>query len=207
MNKILACIITFSSFVGVVNAQVEGKPDMQPAGQEGKSGMHQGRQKMMENMNLTEAQKQQMKSIQIDFKAKMEALDKNDNMNVKDYKSQKEALIQNRKAQMQAVLTADQKEQLHTLKHEQENGHKGEGAVKGKDLGLTKEQRNEIRDQMQAMKSKMDAIKNNMSLTPEQKKEQMKALKASNKEAFKNILTPEQIEKMKVDKNTQADNK
>ena len=207
MNKILACIITFSSFVGVVNAQVEGKPDMQPAGQEGKSGMHQGRQKMMENMNLTEAQKQQMKSIQIDFKAKMEALDKNDNMNVKDYKSQKEALIQNRKAQMQAVLTADQKEQLHTLKHEQENGHKGEGTVKGKDLGLTKEQRNEIRDQMQAMKSKMDAIKNNMSLTPEQKKEQMKALKASNKEAFKNILTPEQIEKMKVDKNTQADNK
>lgn len=205
MNKLLAGMIAISSFIFTANAQVEQKQDMPAVKQEGREGMHRGKH-VMDKMNLTDLQKQQMKAIQMDFKTKMEALDKNDKMSVKDYKVQKEALMQERKTQMQTVLTQDQKEQMHSMKHDEMKGH-GEGAAKLKEANLTKEQRSQLRDQMQAMKSKMDAIKNNASLTPEQKNEQMKALKASNKEAFKNVLTPEQIEKMKAQKNSEGDYK
>ncbi|HEY8657617.1 MAG TPA: hypothetical protein VIL78_01170 [Hanamia sp.] len=44
----------------------------------------------------------------------------------------------------------------------------------------------------------MDAIKNDASLTPEQKKAKMKELHQTQRQTMNSILTPEQQEKMKA---------
>lgn len=56
-----------------------------------------------------------MKSINEDFKTRMQSLNKNDNMMVKDFKSQKESLMQERKNKISAILTPEQKTQFDQM--------------------------------------------------------------------------------------------
>lgn len=51
----------------------------------------------MQQLNLTDAQKQQIKSIDEDFRIRLQALNKNDNKKVKDQRAQRELLMQERK--------------------------------------------------------------------------------------------------------------
>jgi Spy/CpxP family protein refolding chaperone len=67
-----------------------------------------------------------------------------------------------------------------------------------KDLNLSPSQQAQMKEFHQNMKQKMDAIKNDASLTPEQKKAKMKELHQTQRQTMNSILTPEQKEKMKA---------
>ena len=69
-----------------------------------------------------------------------------------------------------------------------------------KDLKLSKEQQAQMKEFHQSMKQQMDAIKNDATLTPEQKKAKMKELRQTQQQNMNSILTPEQQEKLKADK-------
>lgn len=79
--------------------------------------MHQG-QKMdrMKDLNLTDAQKTQLKAEREAHKAKMESLNKQDNLTVKEMRERKSALQQEQKAKIEALLTADQKTKWPPIK-------------------------------------------------------------------------------------------
>lgn len=66
-----------------------------------------------------------------------------------------------------------------------------------KDLNLTKDQQAQMKSMRQDAKSQRDAIKNDASLTQEQKKAKMKDLEQTFKAKRDAILTPDQISKMK----------
>lgn len=63
-------------------------------------------------------------------------------------------------------------------------------------LGLTDEQVSELENIMADQKAKADAVRQNASLTPEQKREQMRSIREEGKEESKTILTEEQRQKM-----------
>ena len=201
MKKILISLVVINSLIFSANAQIERKHDIPKTSQEGSDGMGMKQNHMrMGKMNFTDAQKEQMKTIQMDYKTKMQDLEKNDNMNVKDYQTQKEMLMQDRRSKMAALLTPEQKAQMQSVKQDMQKGNRSDRKANMKELGLTKDQLGQLKSQKQEMKVKMESIKNNQSLTTDERQAQMKALKESNRESLKTVLTPEQMKKLETEK-------
>ena len=176
---------------------------------------------MMKELNLTDAQKQQISVINSDFKSKMEELKKHDNMSVKNFNIQKEALENERKLKFENVLTADQKNQLAQLKTNQGgrpgmegnrdygNRDKGNGNNRMEkiqsELGLTSDQVARMQADRENFKTKADAIKNNTSLSEDQKKAQFTQLRQEREESLKSVLTADQLKKFEEMKSKRGD--
>jgi Spy/CpxP family protein refolding chaperone len=167
---------------------------------------------MMKDLNVSDAQKQQLSSINADFRSKLEELNKHDNMTVKDFNAQKEALENDRKAKFEAILTPDQKNQLAELKNnrggrENMKGNrenmKGNSGKNGNnrmekmqsELGLTSDQVARMQAERESFKTKADAIKNNTSLSEDQKKEKFIQLRKDREQSLKTYLNADQLKK------------
>ncbi len=134
MKKIIAGCLAIAAFTFSAVAQ-----DQNNAGdrmKNGRQGMHKGHEgkgmESMENFNLTEAQRQQIKSINDDFKTRVQSLNQNDNILVKDAKAQRKALMQERKNKIAAILTPEQKTQFEQL-HKEGNNDDWKNKSKGED--------------------------------------------------------------------------
>lgn len=216
MKKILTLSLAFSALVFSATAQEQREIRKDKSARtEGRAGMKGDKKDMMNDLNLTEAQKTQMKASREEFKLKMAALKAQD-LPEGQMKERRKALHAEQKAKMESILTTEQKAKMAEKrksyegkgKFEGKKGMKGKG-MKGKgmkgqhgdmkaQLGLTDDQVTKLKAQKTAMKAKRDAIKNDQTLTQEAKKDKMKALKAEAKTQRKSILTAEQIQKMEA---------
>lgn len=170
---------------------------------------------MMKELNLTDAQKQEVSSINADFKNKMAELNKHDNMTVKDFRAQKEALENARKTQFESILTPDQKNKLAELKNNHGDWKDREGMAGNEgnkrmekmqsQLGLTSDQVAKMQADRESFRSKAEAIKNNTSLSEEQKKEQFMQLRKDHEQSFKSYLSADQIKKLEEMKSKRWD--
>lgn len=68
-----------------------------------------------------------------------------------------------------------------------------------KDLNLTESQKAQLQASRQQMRTQMEAIKNDSSLSPQQKKEKMQQLHQSQRTAMNSVLTAEQKSKLKAE--------
>jgi len=200
MKKLLSILaITVASFS--VTAQEkreapktkEGMHHMQHAGKH-----HDGH--MMKDLNLTDAQRSQMKANREEYKNKIELLKKDQNIKLKDYNVKKEALQKEQRAKMQALLTPEQKSKMAEMKakkeQEREERYTRHFEKMKTELALTDDQAAKLKTQHESTMTSMKAIRENESLGMEEKKQQLKALKESSKEQRKNILTADQLKKM-----------
>ncbi len=217
MKKILLSLIAIATITFSVDAQTKRnnaeKQNRTEKNDRGKMGHNKHHQKMDhhridDKLNLTEAQRQQMNSINMDFKNRMQELKKNDNLTVKEFNTKNEALMQERKQKTQALLTTEQKNQMKQFKKEQSDK---KGMESGKriekvqtNLGLSNDQVAKMKAQKEIYESRAEVIRNNKSLSNEQKKEQLKALKEQRKNSFKSFLTPEQLQKLEAMKNKRS---
>lgn len=154
----------------------------------------------MQKLNLTEEQKAKFKSQRESFHKQMEVLQKNDNITVKEWRNKAETLRKEHKASTEGILTTEQKAQMEKMKIEAKEKH-GAMAKKGGErmktqLGLTDEQSAKMDSHRKEMGEKMKSIRENKSLSDEQKKEQMKSLMKTQKENMKSILTEDQLKKL-----------
>lgn len=154
----------------------------------------------MQALNLTEDQKAKLKAYDQSFRTQMDSLRKNEDITVKQSRDQEYALRQQRKANFESILTADQKAKLKELKDDRMAQHDSTMSrhldrMKTK-LGLTDEQVAQIKAQHDAIREKIIAIRDNDNLTREQKEEQLSSIKNEGKDGFKKILTPDQLNKL-----------
>lgn len=173
--------------------------------QEHAQGMHHskhGKGKMMKDLNLTDAQKTEMKKMREENKAKMEAL-KAQNLSPEEMQKQKAAMKAQNKAKMESILTAEQKTKLEQKraeskedKMEMKADRKAHFEKMKQELNLTNEQAEKLKTHNQAVHAKIQAVRSNNALTEEQKKAEIKAIKEASKAERKNILTDEQIKRM-----------
>lgn len=192
-------------------------------GQKPRHEMRKGHDQAMQKLNLTDAQKTQMKTIMENQRSEMQSL-KNSNL-PKDQQQEKRKAIQEKyHTQMQTILTPEQKQQMDQMRAQRsgkmaekgkadwKGGRKGMAAGKGaktghgmramgngkmaQELNLTDAQKQQMEQVRTDFRTKMQAIRSNNSLSAEQKKEQMKTLMNQQKEQTKAILTPEQVQKM-----------
>ena len=168
--------------------------------------MHQGqkgRQHMkgmdMNQLNLTDAQKEQFKTQKESFRKQMEELKKNDNITVKEWRSRMENLKKEQKTKMQSILTSDQKAQIEKMKAERKAMNEIDAKARMEKmklrLGLTDEQAAKLKKNRTEMMEKMKALKENDKMDADKKKEQMHDLMKKQKEQMKSILTEEQMKK------------
>jgi Spy/CpxP family protein refolding chaperone len=199
MKKLMIPLIALLALTVSVNAQDKM----------GKKGRHHQKHEkgmMAKQLNFSEAQKKEAKAINEDSRNRMQELNKNENITVKEMRDRKAAIQKERKTKMDGLLTAEQKTKMTQLKAEHK-AKKEAGYAKRLDkmktnLNLTDEQVTKLKAQQAANRAKVEKIKNNESLSREQKKEQMMALKAEAKQQHNKIFTPEQLKKKEEMKKT-----
>jgi len=175
--------------------------------------MHQrGGGKELEKLNLSDAQKAQVKTINQEFRKKMQDLESKENITVKEQRNQQEALRKEHKSKIESLLTPEQKTQLAQFKADAEKkraemGEKHLAQMKEK-LGLSDSQVATIKSKQQATIQKRDAIISDEKLDGSQKREQLSALRQEMKTNMESVLTPEQKVKMEeLRKNREEKNK
>lgn len=175
-----------------------------------------------DKLNLTDAQKAQIKSIREQQKQEMQTLKGN---NAAASKDQRKAIHEKYKAQIDAVLTPAQKEQLSKMRAERGNkapGNRSAGNFRGggksagmgargfatgkmaQDLNLTETQKTQLKSIFSEYQTKAKAVRSQGNLTQAQAQEQMKALRAENMTKAKAVLTKEQLEKFESAKKNRA---
>lgn len=226
MKKIIAGLFAVAAFTFSAVAQ-DNTTDQKKWDKDGQGFHHghDGRGMGMEKLNLTDAQKQQMKSINEDFRTRMQALNNNDNMMVKDQRAQRETLMQDRKNKISAILTPEQRTQfeaMHKNMDKMRDGKMGDmegGRMQGgrmgadrmehmkSELGLTDEQMAKMKEGSESFRTKAKAIHENQALSDDQKKAQFEALQKERQNSFKSFLTAEQIAKLDQMKMNHGDGK
>jgi Spy/CpxP family protein refolding chaperone len=191
MKRILSTALAIVLFIGAAQAQ---------ATEEGRSRHGRKGGDMFKELSLTADQQAKIKSIREAEKTEMKSL-KSDGKTEADKAARKE-LHSKYKAQIESVLTTEQKAKLK----EGKKGGRGEGFGKGdrkgqrgefgKDLNLTSDQKAKVTSINSEFKTKMQAIKSNQSLPEDQKKEQFKQLAEAHKTNLKAVLTQDQINKL-----------
>lgn len=197
MKKIFIGLFALAISSAAAYAQTTDKP----------AKHHRGhKQEALQKINLTEAQKAQLKALREKQKQEMEALKSSkENQSVQQ---QRKAIQEKYKSQYQAILTPAQKEQLAQLKKEKESkghfrkgfhGKRFEGAAMfAEKLNLTAEQQTKLQQLRTDYRSKLQAVHTNNSLTQEQKKAQIEQLSKQQQEQMKAVLTQEQLQKLEA---------
>ena len=203
--------------VGMAALIIAGASFAQPGRADYKNGrqheMHQrGGGKQLEKLNLSDAQKAQMKAVNEDFRKQMQDLDRKESITVKEQRDQKEAIRKAHKAKIESLLTPEQKTQLAQLKADAEK-RRAEMAEKHladmkEKLGLSDAQVATLKSKQQATTQKRHAILKNESLDGTQKREQLTAIRQEMRTNMESVLTPEQKQKMEeLRRNRQEKNK
>ena len=197
MKCIIVTLLAVSAFS--FSATAQEKREMKPGHQPGMHKPHHGMM-MAKELNFSEDQKKQAKLNHENFKKKMQELNKNESITVKEQRDRKALLMKEQKGKMDALLTPEQKNKMALLKADRKAKHE-EHFTKHLDkmktaLALTDNQVSQLKTQREGMQTRFNAIKENGSLSRVQKKEQLMALKAEAKEQHNKIFTPEQLKKM-----------
>jgi len=202
MKKIFGTLLAVAMFSIAANAQE--KREMKP----GNDAMHHGRHQMgkhhnrhmMKDLNFSDAQKKQLKANREEYKMKLQQLKQEPNITLKAFNEKKQALNKEQKEKMQSLLTAEQKTKLAELKvkREQERtARQNQHFEKLKTtLALSNEQAAQWKAQNETVHNNLQAIRENESLSREEKRQQMKAIKDASMAQHKSILTAEQQQKM-----------
>ena len=159
------------------------------------------RQRAMMALNLTTAQKSQAKLYRENYKKKLMELNKNENITVKEMRDRKYQLHKELKANMQGLLTAEQKGKMQQLRNEGKIKADAHFAIKLErmktKLGLTDAQVAQMKAQREATFAKLKAIQGNDNLSRTERKEKLMSLRTEAKEQRAKIFTEEQLKKIK----------
>jgi hypothetical protein len=152
------------------------------------------------HLNLSEDQKAKFKTLNEDYRKQMQDLKKHDEITVKEWKSRMENLRKDHRDKMSSLLTEEQKNQLNKSRQGREKmrGSRREGGIdrmKSR-LNLTDDQTSRLKESRSQMADKIKNIRENQSLTDDQKKEQVQELRKKQQESLKTILTEDQLKRL-----------
>lgn len=169
-----------------------------------------------DNLNLSADQKARLQSVREDYKKQSADLKNNTQLSAAEKQKRRKELHQQFRSKTDAILTPAQKDQLAKNKTEwkeknkngrsegkkdgQARGSKGKGMNRGegfqKELGLSSDQQQKMEQLRSDFRNRFSSLRNDNSLTDDQKKAKMQDMRKQQQEQMKSILTPEQIQKM-----------
>lgn len=198
MKKFFIAATALLMVAGSLQAQTKKE------GKERIKGSHHrniGAKKQFADINLSDEQKKKTKELNESYQKQFAELRKNSSMTVGDYRTKTAALKKEQHEKMQALLTPEQKTQIATQRKNREQKMK-DGQARQFDkmkstLGLTEEQSKKLKESQAGLQDKIKSIRENKTLSDDQKREQVRAISKEQHEKLKAVLTPEQLQKMK----------
>ncbi len=154
------------------------------------------RGELFKDINLSDPQKQQMKSLNESFRKQMQELQKNETITVKEQRERRESLIKQHRATVENLLTPEQKLKMKEGKMDKSSKLEGRGKDFGKgmkELNLTVDQQAKMKNVNGEFKTKMKSIHTNDALTKEQRKQQMDELQKQRHQQLSSILNSDQL--------------
>ncbi len=149
-----------------------------------------------QQLNLTADQKSKVQSILQSERTQVQALRGNASLSDEQKKQQVRELRKTDHEQLLAVLTPEQQAQLKQM-HKQGGRRAAFNAGRRfQALNLTAEQKTQLQPIFQSTREQMQALRNDTSLTPEQKHEKMQQIRQNQMSQMKSILTPEQQQQL-----------
>ena len=186
MKKILLSVLALIMAVSISFAQDS-------------SGMHRRHSRhpnLVKDLNFSEVQKDQLKSIARDFHQKMTALNKDESITVKEMKDRRAAISHDYHLAFQNILTQEQKDKLTAMHRKNEDKRKMMAErklekMKAK-LNLSEEQAAKIRTINEKYSHQYKKYFTMDGNDRSSGKEQLIGLKKQQKEDIHAILTPDQ---------------
>lgn len=160
----------------------------------------------MEQLNLTDQQKTELKTINEDFKTQMTDLKKSeDKITVTEWKSKMADIRKDHHEKVQKILTVEQKASMKKMKHERRSEMRKHGGRRNlehmkEELNLTDDQVNALKKNHEDMAQKFKAIREDKNLSEDQKKVELKKFREQQHESLKSILSAEQLQKLEQQK-------
>jgi Spy/CpxP family protein refolding chaperone len=150
-------------------------------------------QKMAQELNLSQQQQDQLKPMFEKQREQAKAIWQ-DNSLAQDQKKQKlQALHQDFQSQVNGVLTPAQQQQMAQMhKEHMTEGRQHFGERMAQKLNLSQQQQDQLKPILEKQREQAKAIWQDNSLTQEQKKEKMQAIRKDTQAQLNTILTPEQ---------------
>ena len=158
------------------------------AGPDGRRGGF-GMARMAKQLNLTDQQKTQIKSMREATHQQLQALRNDTSLTPEQKRERARQLMEQSQAQFQSVLTPEQQQQLKDMRAQAQQRGLDRMA---KALNLSDQQKQQIQPILEAQHQQLDALRNNTSLTSDQRREQSQQLRQQTQSQINNILTPEQ---------------
>src|SRR5690242_162101 len=166
-------------------------PSTNQTGRRGRRGMHdgQGLQRMAQQLNLTQDQQTKVQDIFKQQRSQAQAIRQNTSLTPEQQKEQLKQLRESTHSQISAVLTPEQQAKMKELRGK--GFHKGFGGGMAA-LNLTPDQHSKIQSIFQQSRSQMQALRQDSSLTSDQKRAKMQEIHQNTTAQINAILTPEQ---------------
>jgi protein CpxP len=154
-----------------------------------------------DRINLTAEQKAQFKTIHQSIREQLMALRSDQTLSPEQRKAKARSIREGAHQQILGMLTPQQQELVKNNRRERGERGMGRGfAHDGGDraaLGLTADQRSQLKSIHQSTREQVNGIRNDSTLTSEQKAEKIRSLHQGVRQQVSGILTPEQREKLK----------
>lgn len=178
-------ILGLTTFVS--STRVEAKPAKGAA----KGAMHGkgfAAKKLAVKLNLSETQKTRIQSIMQSARTDSQAVKNNAALSPEQKKAQLKTIHSNARSATDEVLTPAQREQLSQMRAQ----HKENRGERREKIDLSDAQKAQIKTIRQRAQSDTQAVRSNTSLSREDKRAQLKTIRANTQSAISSLLTPAQ---------------
>jgi Spy/CpxP family protein refolding chaperone len=157
-----------------------------------------GFERMAQQLNLTDQQKTQIQDFTQAGRQQAQSIKQDTTLTPEQKRDKFRELRASTHQQVLGVLTPKQQEQMKQLRSQHAGMGYGKGAGMGHRMGpmaklnLTDEQRAKIQPILQSSRQQAHAVRNDNTLTPEQKKAKMREIHQGAMTQMNSLLTPEQ---------------
>ncbi len=193
MKKLFIPVACFLLIISTATAQERKSAER-------KQNLKHQKHEIKQELNLSDDQKSKIKSINEKYREQTKALKSNDDITRGDFKKQMSELNEKRKAEIEANLTADQKNKMKEMKQNKEKEMKEKSAQRfekmSNKLQLDEKQKAILLEQQIKYQEQIKLIRDNKSLSEINKREQIKLIREKQKADTKSILTEEQKKKL-----------
>lgn len=195
-KKILGTALVLMAAIGMQAQSIDNPNGIQ------KHKKHQHtKMALAKQLNFSDEQKQSLKNIQTDYKNKLAALNKQQDITVASFKEKQKAIHKEKRAQINALLSPEQKATLQQLKEKRKTIAKINAKASAEklqvQLGLSSSQAAQLKEIRTNTFAQLKALRSDSSLGAEEKRTAFKSLMANQKQQSSAVLTPEQLQTWK----------
>ena len=159
---------------------------------------HGGFERMAQQLNLTDQQKTQIQGFTQAGRQQALSIKQDTTLTPEQKRDKFRQLRASTHQQVLGVLTPEQQQQMKQLRSQHAGMGRGKGAGMGRGMGplarlnLTDDQRAKIQPILQSSRQQARAVRNDTTLTPEQKQAKMRDIHQDTMTQMNSLLTPEQ---------------